>query len=155
MEYAALSSALSKRLTLAVAITAALSTLFYPDPSRASTTTIALPNCLGKPNVKPKDVTLACADANFRVEKIQWTGWGESFAAGMGTANVNDCEPTCVAGHFHSYPMIVIVNGRQTCPSGQPAYAKLTYAFIGRSPFPANAQKVDDASIFFPCRPRA
>jgi hypothetical protein len=139
------------KLTLVASLIVALSPVIYPGPSSASPTTIALPNCLGKPEVKPKDVTLACADANFRVENLQWTGWGETFAAGMGSGTVNDCQPTCVAGHFHNYPMVVIVSGRQTCPGGQLAYAKLTYAFIGRSPFPTNAQSAKNASTTVSC----
>jgi hypothetical protein len=140
-------------LVISVAAIAALPTTFYPGSARAASTTMALANCLGKPEVKPMDVTLACGDGNFRVEKIHWTGWGEAFAAGMGTATVNDCEPNCAAGHFHSYPAILIANGKQTCPNGQKAYAKVTYAFIGRSPYPENSQRVEDATIPFPCRP--
>jgi len=138
-------------LAICVAAIAVLSTAFYPGFARAASTTMALANCLGKPEVKPKDVTLACGDGNFRVEKIQWTGWGEAFAAGMGTATVNDCQPYCAAGHFHNYPAVLIVNGTQRCPNGQKAYAKVTYAFIGRSPYPG--QRTGDATIPFPCRP--
>lgn len=154
MGFADFPTSLRTKLSLVCAVIAALSVIFYPGASRASSVIIALPNCLGKPEVRPKDVIVTCADANFRVGNIRWTGWGESFAAGLGTATINDCEPTCVAGHFHSYATVVIVNGSQTCPGGQQAYAKLTYAFIGRSPFPANAQRTGDAGMSFPCRAR-
>lgn len=142
------------RSSVAAGLVAALAVVFCPSVSRGSATTIALPDCVGKPEVKPKDVTIACGDANFRIEKIQWIGWGEAFAAGMGSGTLNDCEPYCAAGHFHNYPMVVIASGRQTCPNGQPAYAKVTYAFIGRSPLPASAQSVEDASMSFPCHAR-
>jgi len=140
-------------IVICLAVVGAVSTTFFPSSARADSTTIAFPNCVGKPEVRPKDVTVACGDANFRVENIRWTGWGESFAAGMGTATVNDCEPNCAAGHFHNYPVVVIVNGKQTCPNRQPAYAKITYAFIGRSPLPTNARP-EDATIPFPCGAR-
>lgn len=142
------------RLNLAAGLIAALSAIVYPGVSRANPTPIALPDCVGKPEIKPKDMTIACGDGNFRIEKIQWTGWGETFAAGVGTGTLNDCEPYCAAGHFHNYPMVVIASGRQTCPNGQPAYAMVTYAFIGRSPLPASAQNAKDASMSFPCHPR-
>jgi hypothetical protein len=125
---------------------------FYATPGLAGTSPVALPDCLGRPVAKPTSVTLACADANFRIERIQWTGWGESFAAGKGTGVVNDCEPSCVAWHFHNYPMLLIVTGRQTCPSGQAAYEKVVYAFIGRSPFPR--ESAGNATQDFPCKPR-
>jgi hypothetical protein len=142
-------------LTASVAAIAALASMtFYPGFARAASTAMALPDCLGNPQVKPLDVTIACGDGNFRVENIQWTGWGEPFAAGMGTATVNDCKPYCAAGHFHSYPAILIANGMQRCPNGQKAYAKVTYAFIGRSPYPENAQSSKDAVVPFPCGPR-
>jgi hypothetical protein len=125
---------------------------FYATPGVAGASTVALPDCLGRPVAKPTSVTLACADANFRIERIQWTGWGESFAAGKGTGVVNDCEPSCVAGHFHNYPVLLIVTGRQTCPSGQTAYEKVVYAFVGRSPFPQ--ESAGNATQDFPCKPR-
>lgn len=139
------------RLAILIAFTIA-SLSVYTRVEAAGTSTIALPDCLGHPVVKPASVTLACADANFRIEHIQWTGWGESFAAGKGTGVVNDCEPNCAAGHFHNYPMLLIVTGRQTCPSGQPAYANIVYAFVGHSPYPQ--QKTEDATQHFPCKPR-
>jgi hypothetical protein len=125
---------------------------FYPSAGVAQTSTIALPDCLGHPVVKPTSVTLACADANFRIEHIQWTGWGESFAAGKGTAVVNDCEPSCAGGHFHNYPMLLIVTGRQTCPSGRSAYEKIEYAFVGNSPFPKAT--AENATQDVACKPR-
>jgi hypothetical protein len=126
---------------------------FYPGTGVAQTSTMALPDCLGRPVVKPTSVTLACADANFRIEHIQWTGWGEAFAAGKGMGVVNDCEPNCAADHFHNSPMLLIVTGRQTCASGQSAYVDIVYAFIGQSPFPT--EKAESAGRDFACKPRS
>jgi hypothetical protein len=131
---------------------ALLTQAYHPIVSLAAST-IALPNCVGKPEIKPKDVTLACGDGNFRVENIRWTGWGETFSAGIGTGTLNDCTPYCAAGHFHNYPMVVIVSGKQSCPNGQQAYVKLVYSFIGRSPYPSDAPGTQDPSVRFPCHP--
>jgi hypothetical protein len=114
-----------------------------------TTTTIGLPDCLGKPHVRPASVVLACGDGNFSVAKLAWTGWGQSFAAGRGTGSVNDCKPNCAAGHFHSYPVILLATGRQRC-HGSPAYNSITYAFITQPPF--QAKTVKDATVSFPCR---
>jgi hypothetical protein len=121
-----------------------------PYYASATGTRIALPDCLGRPIVEPGDVILSCADGGFSIQKIQWTGWGESFAAGMGTGSLNDCTPNCGEGHFHNYPMLLVVTGRQTCPNGQSAYAKVTYAFVGKPPFREDAK---EATQTFPCRP--
>ena len=39
----------------------------------------------------------------------------------------NDCTPSCVAGHFHDYPAVVVVVGREGCPNGQIAYQRVAY----------------------------
>jgi hypothetical protein len=121
-----------------------------PRPEAAASTRIALPDCLGRPSVEPSDVVLSCADGGFSIQKIQWTGWGESFAAGMGTGSLNDCTPNCAEGHFHNYPMLLVVAGRQRCPNGQSAYAKITYAFVGQPPFREDAK---EATRTLPCKP--
>ena len=95
----------------------------------------ALPDCLGKPHVRPTEVVLACADANFGVRKLRWTGWGESFAAATGVAYANDCTPNCAAGHMHRYQAVIVVSGTQRC-TGRTAYSRIAVGFIGPSPYP-------------------
>lgn len=109
---------------------------------------VALPNCIGQPQVRPASVTLTCADANFTAQGLRWTGWGQSFAAARGFAQVNDCTPTCVAGKVHRYQIVLLASGTQKCGSGGRAYAKVTYAFIGSGP-----SSVDpDPTVPFRCR---
>jgi hypothetical protein len=90
-------------------------------------------DCLGKPTVKPAEVILACADAGLGVRKIAWLGWGEPVAAGLGTAYANDCTPTCVAGHFHTYRAVLLLSGAQPC-HGKVAYRQATVAIVGEPP---------------------
>jgi hypothetical protein len=116
-----------------LAMTAATATAASAAPPRW------LPDCLGKPRVQPRSVTLACADGNFGVERVTWLGWGTLRAVGIGTAYANDCLPSCVDGHTHRYPAVLILTGQQRCASGQIAYRTITYAFVGRSPFPTDA----------------
>ena len=90
---------------------------------------------------------LACGDGNASVGGMSWTGWGARSTAGRGTAVINDCAPSCVAGHDHSYPVVVLLSGRESCrPGGQVAYRTLTLAFLDREPHTS-------ASQTFPCRP--
>lgn len=109
-----------------------------------------LPDCLGKPKVRPAEVVLACADANFGVRKLKWTGWGEPFAAATGVAYANDCTPNCAAGHMHTYQAVLVVSGTQQCPGGRTAYSRVTVAFVGPSPYPRS--KASD--LVYPARCR-
>jgi len=112
----------------------------------------ALPDCLGHPQVKPRSVVFACADANFGVDGLDWLSWGGARAVALGSAYVNDCKPYCAAGHFARYPTVVIASGAQRCPDGREAYRTVTYAFIGRSPFPSTAAGTRNPRQDFPCR---
>jgi hypothetical protein len=109
-----------------------------------------LPDCVGHPQVRPTLVYFACADGYFGAKHLRWTGWGSAFAAARGTAWLNDCKPSCVAGHFHSYPVVVVASGSQAC-AGRLAYTTLTYAFIGRSPFPANSPGTLNPTVRYRC----
>lgn len=93
----------------------------------------ALPNCLGKPVVRPSGVILACADAGLGVRSIRWLGWGAPVAAGVGVAYANDCTPTCAAGHFHSYQGVLLLSGAQRC-DGEIVYARAAVAVVGTPP---------------------
>jgi hypothetical protein len=95
---------------------------------------VALPNCQGKPEVRPAMVLFACGDGNFSAEKLHWTSWGGPKAVANGVAQSNDCTPNCAAGKFHSYRIRVIVSGRQACPGGRPAYSTVTFAWPGANP---------------------
>jgi len=118
----------------------------------AAAQTVSLPNCQGKPEVKPTDVVFACADAGFSATKLHWSSWGSASATATGLASVNDCSPNCVSGHWHTYPIILKASGKQICPSGERAYVRVTYAFIGKSPFPADAPGTSSAVQTFRCR---
>ncbi len=109
----------------------------------------AVPDCLGKPQVKPAAVVLACADANFGLRKLRWRGWGKPTARATGVAYANDCTPNCAAGHMHSYRAVLVASGRQVC-HGERAYARVRVLFPGRSPYP----KATKADLTYPRRCR-
>lgn len=123
--------------------------------ARSAPAPSAIPDCTGKPVVRPREIVFACGDGNALARDLHWTGWGSTFAAAVGTFSANDCTPNCAAGHFHAYPVVVIARGAQTCPDGRGAYATVTYAFIGRSPYPPSAQSAQNQTVPFACRPRA
>jgi hypothetical protein len=140
-------------LARAAAVVAAAATFsMMPAFERAAAQTaspaIVLPDCLGKPQIKPAQIVFACGDGNFSAAKLQWTGWGATFAAARGTGSMNDCTPNCAAGHFHSAPIVVLASGRGSCPDGRPAYTTVTWAWIGKPPYVDN-----DPKQTFHCKP--
>jgi hypothetical protein len=82
---------------------------------------------------KPASLVLACADANYSLERIAWHGWGTASATGKATARANDCKPYCAAGHFHSYPVTVAATLLTRCGL-TPTYARLTIVYPGARP---------------------
>ena len=141
--------ALRTLITLSLAGIALCST---GSPSSATTAQRYLPNCLGQLQLRPRVVYLACADGNFGVKQLAWVVWGGARAVGVGRAWANDCQPSCVAGHTHEYPAVLILTGSQRCPNGKLAYRKVTYAFIGRSPFPPEAPGTLDPTQTAACK---
>jgi hypothetical protein len=58
------------------------------------------------------------------------------LASGYGTYFLNDCTPTCVGGHFHTYPALAVLWG-SAAVKGRPAerkYTQLTLVFTGARP---------------------
>jgi len=81
----------------------------------------------------PKTFVITCADANYELAGLHWHGWGSARATASGTARANDCNPTCVAGHFHSYPVTAVADHLGRC--GKAAYyARLTIVYAGARP---------------------
>ena len=93
-------------------------------------------NCLGRTEVRPGSFTLACADGNDYLTGLSWTSWTPRLASGYGTQVVNDCLPYCAAGHFHSYPVLVVLWGRAALRgnSGTLRYTKITLIYTGARP---------------------
>jgi hypothetical protein len=58
----------------------------------------AVEDCgLGKPEVRPATLTLACADANDLAVKLVWSKWTATGAYATGTDTWNTCVPYCAA----------------------------------------------------------
>lgn len=120
-------------LAVAFASALVLCALALGSPAAAAPVPSAVPDCLGKPTVKPAQIVLACADAGLGVRSLAWVGWGQPRAAGIGTAFANDCTPNCAAGHFHSYPAVIVLSGTQHC-DGVTAYRSAQVAIVGSPP---------------------
>jgi hypothetical protein len=108
--------------------------------ARAGTSTFSeqtvVVNCLSKPQVRPGSFTLACADGDDYLTGLSWTSWTPHLASGYGTEKVNDCNPYCAAGQFHSYPVLVVFWGN-TGLHGHPGtqrYTNVTLLYPGTRP---------------------
>lgn len=141
-------------MALAFAASAALQLALFAQPVTAGAPNggpAGLIDCLGKTQVRPAAVVLTCADANMSVRHLSWTGWGASFAAALGEMSVNSCTPNCAAGTFHTFKVVLIARGAERCGNVL-AYNALTFAFLGRSPFPATSDWTLHPTITYRCR---
>ena len=84
--------------------------------------------------VRPKSFVLACADGNSAVQKLAWSTWASGLASAKATLVQNDCTPYCAAGHFHSYPALVVLWGSKAIGHGEHAYTRLTMILTGARP---------------------
>jgi hypothetical protein len=86
--------------------------------------------------VRPGSFTLSCADGNDYLSHLSWSSWTASSASGTGTEMVNDCQPYCAAGKFHSYPVGVSFWRSVATPGrpGQRYFSRVTLRFPGARP---------------------
>ncbi len=81
------------------------------------------------PAVQPATVMLACGDGNAYLEKLTWSSWTATTAAGAGLYTHNTCTPTCAQGSFVSTPATV----RLSYPIGTAAgreFATISYTYL-------------------------
>jgi hypothetical protein len=91
--------------------------------------------CDDKPEVAPASIS-NCGDGAVGLQGLHWTSWTQRLASGSGTYFLNDCTPTCVAGHFHDYPALVVLWG-SAAVQGHPSdrkYTEMTLIFTGKRP---------------------
>jgi hypothetical protein len=88
-------------------------------------------DCWAYPHVRPGHYTIACGDGNDYLSGLAWTTWGPRLASASGTENINDCVPYCAAGHFHRYPVDVVLWGSKAAGPGRPRYTKITMLYPG------------------------
>jgi hypothetical protein len=93
-------------------------------------------SCLGRAEVRPGHFVLACADGNSYLAGVSWASWTPKRASGYGTQVENDCIPYCAAGHFHRYPVLVVLRGLAAL-RGNPGtlrYTDVTLIYPGARP---------------------
>lgn len=95
-------------------------------------------NCMdmGKAQVKPGTISLACADNGIGLTHLRWTSWTPQLASAYGTTWVNDCKPSCAGGHVHYYPVVAVLWGSATVQGhpGERRYTEATLSYPKRRP---------------------
>lgn len=66
-------------------------------------------------------------DGSLAAQGIRWTGWGTSVAVGHGTAEANNCTPSCADGKFSPHPITITVSKPKTWGRDM-AYSSLGYS---------------------------
>jgi hypothetical protein len=92
-------------------------------------------NCSDEGVAEPSSYIITCADAGMRLKGLHWTTWSPRFASAYGTFTENDCQPSCAAGHFRNYPVIVTAWGSKSVAghASERAYTEFTATFPGGS----------------------
>jgi hypothetical protein len=88
-------------------------------------------NCLGKAQVKPGTIALACVDNNDGLTHLRWTSWTPQLASAYGTEWANDCKPDCAQGNIRHYPVVAMLwsSAAVTGHPGQRRYTKATLSY--------------------------
>ena len=96
---------------------------------------VILVNCNGSGLVKPGTYDVGCMPSQELVSGLSWTSW-KSTAYGSGTLKVNNCTPSCAAGHFVKFPILVVLWRAAPQPhhAGQSYFSRLTWIFTGKRP---------------------
>ncbi|MFF2409783.1 hypothetical protein [Streptomyces sp. NPDC058092] len=107
------------RLRTAVMLCAAAALAAAAVPTSASARPAAparavAVDCFSNSQVRPGDFLIACGDGNNRLITLRWTYWGPTSAVGSGLDAVNDCQPYCAVGKFHTYPVKVRLDRPQS-----------------------------------------
>lgn len=116
---------------------------------RFSARTVVL-NCLGHPQVRPGRFTLACADANDYLTGLAWRSWDPRLASATGVQALNDCVPYCAAGHFHRYPVDVVLWQPAAAGPGSQRYTSITLLYPGVHPAYVGSRRPVTTSMTLP-----
>ena len=126
---------IARTLTIAAATAgiAAGGLALAPAVTAAAGDTVVI-NCVGKGEVKPKEIVVTCADAGVMVSKITWTKWNANEAKGSGTLVWNTCLPkTCVDGIVQTYKVKVTL-GRVASGPNISVFSGMTLKFPAGGP---------------------
>ncbi len=133
--YAAFAAGLATAAGVATAIVLAAGPASAVPTATASAKPVILVSCNGGGLVKPGTYDVGCNPSQELVTGLSWTSW-KSTAYGSGTLKVNTCNPSCAAGHFAKFPILVVLWRAVPQPhhASQDYFSRLTWIFTGKRP---------------------
>jgi hypothetical protein len=93
---------------------------------------VAFSDCLPPPEVRPMEILLACGDGTESFTISRWTRWNRKSARALGTAEINDCTPSCADGHVRHYRGVVLLDRPRGC-GGQALFTRLRLVLANRA----------------------
>jgi len=86
----------------------------------------------GAPVYRAKTLQVS-GDSTYFMRHMAWSRWGRDTARGHGRAAVDDCDPNCAEGTFHTYPVRVrLKNPQRVC--GHRFFDKIVIVYTKRHP---------------------
>src|SRR5262245_443268 len=85
--------------------------------------------------IRPRYILFTCADGGFYMTQGEWTSWHRWRAAGTALFHMNDCDPSCAEGTFHTMRGRVVLHRRERCPGlhrHHHVFTRATITFDGR-----------------------
>jgi hypothetical protein len=114
-------------------------------------------DCAGHGQVRPSQYILPCADGKAALARLSWAVWGSSSAfAAAGISTFDDCIPSCVAGHYHQFPVLAALWRAEARPGhpGQRYFTRLTIIYTGLRSYRAGGQlHVLPLTVTYPLSP--
>ena len=127
---------LAAGLLSTAAVSASASSFPAPAPAPQADPHTVVVNCDRQAEVRPGNFLQACADGTLRLTDLRWSQWEPGRATGSGQQVVNDCEPSCVAGQYRTYPVTVTLDNPKPWPGHQGVshYTRLSVSYLGDKP---------------------
>jgi hypothetical protein len=94
-------------VAFAVPFAAHASTGHASTKNTAAKPSVAVYNCVNKPQVRPGTFDVFC-DGSGYFTHLTWSNWNASMATATGVEYINNCEPNCAQGHFSHQNVDVI-----------------------------------------------
>ncbi|HEY6294734.1 MAG TPA: hypothetical protein VIX15_03640 [Streptosporangiaceae bacterium] len=102
--------------------------------------------CINETKIRPSEYILPCGDGNAYLDHLNWSAWGSPSALASGTYTFNDCTPSCVGGHGHSFGALAVLWDVQPWPghAGVRYFTRLTIIFTGNRSYTAGGKRYQE-----------
>jgi hypothetical protein len=96
---------------------------------------VYFPSHCGNSKFRPRTIVVACGDAGFIIESINWSHWGSKSARGSGTGVTKTCVPDCASGGIEKHGVSISLFRVIGCKlNGRRQFTRLHYDFGSAGP---------------------